>query len=282
DPPDGVHRSHTTALQILLTDSPLHPLPHAQRRLTDREQDLAHAPEHGVLRVPEGQEARAECDRPALLVNTIATGQGIHEELDVGELGPEVVVVGVLGAAAAAGLVVDDLARALTRVVDPVDLSMNLGAVEPERELAFDHQRAEPPDRLQAGRKADVVVKDAPDLLLLRPAMEDRVDAVQVAVQVFDQSPLQPFPLQLLRQRAPLGLAAVEILQHTMQEAPALHLHAPRWSDQARVVVVPVEARALQIVIERSRAEVARSDPFRPRPVRLELAARLRVPHEAP
>src|SRR5262249_56747852 len=78
----------------------------------------------------------------------------------------------------------------------------------------------------------------------------------------------------LVRELAPLGLTAVEVLEHTMQEAPALHLHTAGRRDQAGVVVVPVEARALQVVIERSRAEVTGGHPFRPRQVRLERAPR--------
>src|SRR5215472_5525290 len=216
DSPDRVDRRGTTALQVLLADGALHPLPNTQRRLAEGEQDLAHASEYRVLGVPEGEEPRAQCNRPPLLVDTVATGQVVHEELNVGKLGPEVVVVGVLGAAAAAGLVVHDLAGALAGVVYTVDLSVDLGTVDPQRELALDHHRAKPPDRLQAGRKSNVVVEDAPHLLLLRPAIQDRVDAVQVALEMLEQRLLQPFPLQLVRELAPLGLTAVEILEHTM------------------------------------------------------------------
>ncbi len=48
----------------------------------------------------------------------------------------------------------------------------------------------------------------------------------------------------------------MEILQDFVQETAALHRDRPRLLGEARVVVVPVKPRALQIVVEGGRAEV--------------------------
>src|SRR5437660_183449 len=82
-------------------------------------------------------------------------GQVVHQQLDVVGLSAEVLVVSALGRLPPAGLVVHDLAGPLPGVVDPVDLAVDLGPVQPERELPLDHQRAQPPDRLRAGGEAD-------------------------------------------------------------------------------------------------------------------------------
>ena len=54
----------------------------------------------------------------------------------------------------------------------------------------------------------------------------------------------------------PLGLVLVEVLEDLVQETATLHGDRARLLDQARVMVVPVEPRALQVVVKRGRAEV--------------------------
>ena len=68
-----------------------------------------------------------------------------------------------------------------------------------------------------------------------------------------------------------------------MQKTAALHRHRPRLLRQARVVVVPVQARALQIVVEGGGAEVVDLHVVwvAITPVRLEGLARLAIGDEA-
>src|SRR6266851_4850115 len=57
-------------------------------------------------------------------------------------------------------------------------------------------------------------------------------------------------------ERPPFAFFGVEVLEHLVQETTALHRDRTRLFDQARMVVVPVEARTLQVVVERGRAEM--------------------------
>src|SRR5258708_19695415 len=67
----------------------------------------------------------------------------------------------------------------------------------------------------------------------------------------------EPLPLLLRFARAAFVLVLVKVLQHLVEEASSLHRDRTGFVDQPRVVVVPVEARALEVVVERRRAEVA-------------------------
>src|SRR5262249_21274963 len=150
--------------------------------------------------------ARLEAYWASLLVDALPASQVVHQQLDVGQVGPEVVVVRVLGRPAAPGLVVDHLARAFAGVVDAVDLPADLCAVEPEAELALYHEGAQPRDRLEARGEAEVVLKDAPALLPLGAAVEPRLDRVQVRLQVRLGGRLEPLALELCGEVAPFGL----------------------------------------------------------------------------
>ena len=67
---------------------------------------------------------------------------------------------------------------------------------------------------------------------------------------------LEPLLLPLRLERPPIRLLQVKVLEHLVQEATALHRHRPRLLGQPRVVVVPIQSGALQVVVERGRAEV--------------------------
>src|SRR5579864_6529315 len=96
------------------------------------------------------------------------------------------------------------------------------------------------------------------------------------------QRGLEPLPLPVTLERAPFALLGVEVFQHLVQEAAALHRHRARLIDEARVVVVPVEPRAFQIVVQGGRAEMVDLNLRRVAvaPVRLEWLARFAVPEE--
>ena len=92
----------------------------------------------------------------------------------------------------------------------------------------------------------------------------------------------EPQALMLAIQGAPLRLVRVEVLEHRVQEPAPLHQHRARLGDESGVVVVPVEPRALQVVVEGGRAEVVdlHADRVSLAAVRLERLARLRVREE--
>ncbi len=93
---------------------------------------------------------------------------------------------------------------------------------------------------------------------------------------------LEPSALVLRIERPPFGLERVEVLEHLVQEAAALHQHRARLRHEPGVVVVPVQARALQVVVEGRRAEVRDLDAQRIAfaAVRFERLACLRVGQE--
>src|SRR5207249_5147933 len=107
--------------------------------------------------------------------------------------------------------------------------------------LPLDHQGAQPPDRLRAGRETDVVAQDPPDLLLLGLPLQHRLLAIEVALEALLQDRVEPAALLVRLEPAPLVLARVELLEHLVEEAAALHLDAPGRLGQARVMAVPVE-----------------------------------------
>ena len=76
-------------------------------------------------------------------------------------------------------------------------------------------------------------------------------------------SEVEPLTLPLRVERPPFWLERVEVLEHLVQEAAALHQHRARLRHQAGVMVVPVEARALEVVVEGRRAEVGDRDAQR-------------------
>ena len=157
---------------------------------------------------------------------------------------------------------------------------MDLGAVQPERELPLDHERSQPPYGLRAGREADVVAQDPPDLLLLGLPLQDRLLAVEIAVEPLLEDRVEPGALLVGLEVPPLPLSGVELLQHLVEEAPPLHLDTPRRLGEAGVVVVPVEPRALQVVVQGGRREVVGVHALGTAVERLEVASRVRVGDE--
>src|SRR4029079_8968281 len=96
------------------------------------------------------------------------------------------------------------------------------------------------------------------------------------------QGVLHPLALLLDLERAPLVLVLVEVLEDLVQEASALHCDRSGLLDKARVVVVPVQPRTLEVVVERGRAEVVDFDLVRVATlaVRLERLARRTIGKE--
>ena len=150
-------------------------------------------------------------------------------------------------------------------------------------ESPLERERAQAADRLHPGDKTDVVAEQRAHLLLLAPAVERPLHARQVAVEMLLQHRLQEILLAVGLQRPPLVLVDVEVLEHLVQKTAALHRHRPRLFRQAGVVVVPVQARALQIVVEGGGAEVVDLHAvwIAITPVRLEGLARLAIGDEA-
>ena len=149
-------------------------------------------------------------------------------------------------------------------------------------ESLFQRHGAQPPHALHASGKTDVVAQHVAHLVLLAPAIEHALHPRQVAVEVSLQSLIEPLALPFSVERPPFGLERVEVLEHLVQEAAALHQHRARLRHQAGVMVVPVEARALEVVVEGRRAEMRDLDTHRVAlaAVRFERLARLRVGQE--
>src|SRR5262249_56640435 len=93
---------------------------------------------------------------------------------------------------------------------------------------------------------------------------------VEVRLEVGLEGGLEPLALHLGGQVAPLGLPAVEVLQDLVEEAAALHLDPSGRRRQTGVVVVPVEAWALEVVVQGRRTEVAGVHTVWPLRIRLE------------
>ena len=123
-------------------------------------------------------------------------------------------------------------------------------------EPLFDSKRADAADELHAGDRADVIAQNRAHLLLLALAVEYALHPGQIAVEVSLQRVFEPLPLLIGLELVPLGLVLVEVLEDLVQETATLHGDRARLLDQARVMVVPVEPRALQVVVKRGRAEV--------------------------
>src|SRR5216684_555710 len=253
------------------------------RGAAHREDVLAHRAPDPVLRIPEGQESRLKAERLALVVEAVLAGQVVKGELHVVKLGPEVCLVSPAHRLARARLVVDDLDLAVADVVDAVDLADDLGAVELQMEAPLERERPQAAHRLHAGDETDVIPEERPNLLLLALAVERSLHARQVAVEVRLQDRFEELPLALAVEISPLLLVFMEVLQHLVQEAAPLHRHRPGLLRQPGMVVVPVEARTLQVVVERGRAEVIDLDDLgiAIRAVGLEGLARVAIGDEA-
>jgi hypothetical protein len=222
----------------------------------DAEDVLPHAAPHPVLRVVKREEPRSEAERLALLVEAFPARDVVEGELHVVQLRSEVRLVGVLHRLARAGLVVDDLHLAVADIVDAVDLADNLRAVELKAEPALDRNRAQPANELHARDELDVVGEHRPHLALFALAVEHALHVREVRLEVTLQGGLEPLLLMVPVERPPVALVGVEVLEHPVQESAALHRDRPRFLDEAGMVVVPVQARTFQVVVERRRAEV--------------------------
>ena len=255
DPIDRVQHDVATALEIAGLQHLLAVLLEAGRP-ADGEDVLPHRPPDPVLRVPQRKESRLEAERFALVVEAVLACQVVKGELDVVQVLAEVRLVRPAHRLARAGLVIDDLNLAVADVVDAVDLADDVGSVELKMEAPLQRQRPQSADRLHPRDEADVVAEQRAHLLLLAPAVERPFHAREVAVEVLLQHRLQEILQAVGLQMPPLLLVDVKILEHLVQESAALHRHGPRLLGQAGVVVVPVQARALQVVVEGRGAEV--------------------------
>src|SRR5487761_175052 len=226
------------------------------RGLPDAEDVLSHVSPDPILRVPERQKSRLKPQRFALVVNPVPACEVIEGELHVRHLRAEVLLVCVFHRLARTRLVVDDLDLAVAHVIDPVDLADDLHAIELEVESPLDVERSQAPDHLQARDELDVVAEHCSDLHLLALAVEHPFHARQVGIEMLYEGCLQPFTLQLRGERPPLRLVQVEVLEHLVEKTAPLHRDRARLINEARMVVVPVEARTLQVIVQRGRAEV--------------------------
>ena len=92
--------------------------------------------------------------------------------------------------------------------------------------------------------------------MLLALAVEHPFHARQVLIQPAAKGLLEPFALAVRFEWPPFGLVRVEVFEHLVQKPSTLHQHGTWFGDEPRMVAVPVQARALQIVVQRRRAEV--------------------------
>src|SRR5712692_4098301 len=224
DARDRIDDDRAAAFEVVAAQGLLAVLLEASR-LPDAEDHLANRAPDPLLRVPDRKEPRLESERMSVVVETEAASKVVEGELNVVQRRPEVGLIGIPHRLTSSGLVVDDLDLAVTDIVDAVDFPDDLRSVQLEMEAAFQSQRAQPSNALQASREADVVAEQIPHLAFFALAIEHALHAREISIEASLQGFLEPDALSIRFQRPPLRLVGVELLENFVQEAPTLHRH---------------------------------------------------------